>query len=227
MGAFAAAVLGAPISTIMIGFELTGSYDVSIILMVSVAVASTVTQQMVGKSFFHWQLERRGMFLQRGHTHRFVKHKTVADIMRTEFPTFTTTTPVVQAGLTLLEHQMAAGPVVDSENNLIGIITPKAVKVVVEDGEESTDKTVADIMMECRHLVEGETIETAMALFKSDNRDALPVISNADERLPIGLILKSDVLAHVNDHLSEIDAEEHDFRHDPSARMKKNDEKTK
>ena len=38
--AIAGAVLGAPISTILIVFELTGSYEVTVVVMVAVAVAT-------------------------------------------------------------------------------------------------------------------------------------------------------------------------------------------
>lgn len=56
MGAVAAAVLGAPISTTLIVFELTGDYALTIAVMVAVVIASVITQQFLGKSFFNWQM---------------------------------------------------------------------------------------------------------------------------------------------------------------------------
>ena len=52
----AAAVLGAPISTTLIVFELTGDYALTIAVMVAVVIASVITQQFLGKSFFNWQM---------------------------------------------------------------------------------------------------------------------------------------------------------------------------
>lgn len=66
MGAVAGAVLGAPISTTMIVFELTGGYALSIALLLSVAIAHGITQAIHGHSWFHWQLEMRGLFVQDG-----------------------------------------------------------------------------------------------------------------------------------------------------------------
>ncbi|MDN2567527.1 chloride channel protein [Aquibium sp. A9E412] len=66
MGAVAGAVLGAPISTTVIVFELTGGYALSIALLLSVAVAHGINQAIHGHSWFHWQLEMRGLFLQEG-----------------------------------------------------------------------------------------------------------------------------------------------------------------
>ncbi|MEZ5895575.1 MAG: chloride channel protein [Parvularculaceae bacterium] len=66
MGAACGAIMGAPISTTLIVFEMTGDYAMTISLMVSVALATLVTQSIAGKSFFHWQLSRRGYDLSEG-----------------------------------------------------------------------------------------------------------------------------------------------------------------
>ena len=66
MGACAGAVLGAPISTTLIVFELTGDYGTAIAVMVSTSVATVAVQQSIGRSFFHLQLARRGLDLSAG-----------------------------------------------------------------------------------------------------------------------------------------------------------------
>ncbi|MEM7212879.1 MAG: chloride channel protein [Pseudomonadota bacterium] len=66
MGAVAAAVLGAPISSTLIVFELTGDFQTSIAVMVSVSLASVVSDRMVARSFFLTQLENRGLHLSDG-----------------------------------------------------------------------------------------------------------------------------------------------------------------
>ncbi|WP_244283612.1 chloride channel protein [Pseudovibrio sp. Tun.PSC04-5.I4] len=66
MGAVASAVLGAPISTTMIVFELTGGYELSIALLIAVSISSGLNQAIHGRSYFQWQLEMRGVMLQDG-----------------------------------------------------------------------------------------------------------------------------------------------------------------
>ena len=66
MGAVGGAILGAPISTTLIVFEMTGEYGITISLMVAVAIATLMVQWLCGKSFFHWQLSRRGYDLSEG-----------------------------------------------------------------------------------------------------------------------------------------------------------------
>ncbi len=71
MGAVAAAVLGAPISTTVIVFELTGGYALTIALLFTVSVAVGITFAVHGRSYFHWQLESRGLFVSEG-PHRYL-----------------------------------------------------------------------------------------------------------------------------------------------------------
>jgi CIC family chloride channel protein len=66
MGAVAGAVLGAPISSILIVFELTADWQAGIAVMISVSLASVVAGRMVARSFFLTQLERRGLHLSDG-----------------------------------------------------------------------------------------------------------------------------------------------------------------
>ncbi|MCB1333179.1 MAG: chloride channel protein [Roseivivax sp.] len=66
MGAVAAAVLGAPISTTLIVFELTGDWQTGLAVMVSVSLSTALTARMVERSFFLHQLERRHIRLAAG-----------------------------------------------------------------------------------------------------------------------------------------------------------------
>ncbi len=66
MGGVAAAVLGAPISTTLIVFELTGDWQTGLAVMVTVSLSSAVASRLVHRSFFLTQLERRGIHLAAG-----------------------------------------------------------------------------------------------------------------------------------------------------------------
>lgn len=66
MGGVAAAVLGAPISTTLIVFELTGDWQTGLALMVTVSLSSALASRLVDRSFFLTQLERRGVHVAAG-----------------------------------------------------------------------------------------------------------------------------------------------------------------
>ena len=66
MGAVSAAVLGAPISTTLIVFELTGDWQTGLAVMVSVSLSTALASRLVDRSFFLTQLERRNIHLAAG-----------------------------------------------------------------------------------------------------------------------------------------------------------------
>jgi CIC family chloride channel protein len=82
MGAVAAAVLGAPISTSVMVFELTGGFTLSLALLLTVSIANGLTLAVLGRSWFHTQLESRGVALQGGPHRHLMRTRRVADFMQ-------------------------------------------------------------------------------------------------------------------------------------------------
>ena len=82
MGAVAAAVLGAPISTTLIVFELTGDWQTGLAVMVAVSMSTAVASRMVDRSFFLTQLERRNVHLSKGPQAYLLAMFRVGNVMR-------------------------------------------------------------------------------------------------------------------------------------------------
>ena len=82
MGAVAAAVLGAPILTTLIMFELTGDWQTALAVMVTVSISTALSSRIVDQSFFLTQIERRGIHLAAGPQAYLLTMFRVASIMR-------------------------------------------------------------------------------------------------------------------------------------------------
>ena len=98
MGAVAAAVLGAPISTTVMVFELTGGWALSAALLLAVAIGNGLSFAVLGRSYFHAQLESRGIVLQEGSHRVLVKQVHVSDFL----------TPLAEGDDKILEPQETA-----------------------------------------------------------------------------------------------------------------------
>ncbi|MBW4707844.1 chloride channel protein [Roseobacter sp. YSTF-M11] len=83
MGAVAAAVLGAPISTTLIVFELTGDWQTGLAVMVAVSMSTALASRLVDRSFFLTQLERRDIHLAAGPQAYLLAMLRVNGVMRT------------------------------------------------------------------------------------------------------------------------------------------------
>ncbi len=83
LGGVAAAVLGAPISTTLIVFEMTGDWQTALAVMVTVSISTAIASRMVDRSFFLTQLERRDIHLAAGPQSYLLCMFPVTKIMRT------------------------------------------------------------------------------------------------------------------------------------------------
>lgn len=81
MGAVAGAALGAPLSTTLIVFELTASYEASVAVLIAVSLATVLSQSLAGGSIFHLQILKRGFDLSRGQARVLLQTIRVRDIM--------------------------------------------------------------------------------------------------------------------------------------------------
>ncbi len=111
MGAVGAAVLGAPISTTLIVFELTGDWQTGIAVMVSISLSTAVASRLVHRSFFLTQLEKRNIHLAAGPQAYLLSMFRVEKVMR----------PMDQEGLppiAKLEELQGQGACLDGASTL-------------------------------------------------------------------------------------------------------------
>jgi len=82
MGSLFAASVHAPITAVLILFELTGDYHIILPLMLSIVVSTMLFQYLLGgESIYTLKLTRRGIRLQRGRDIDVLQGVTVEEIM--------------------------------------------------------------------------------------------------------------------------------------------------
>ncbi len=82
MAAVAAAVLGAPISTALLVFEMTGDWQTGLAVLVAVSMSSAIASRLVHRSFFLTQLERLGVHMAAGPQAYLLATFSVSSLMR-------------------------------------------------------------------------------------------------------------------------------------------------
>ncbi|HBT40982.1 MAG TPA: chloride channel protein, partial [Rhodospirillaceae bacterium] len=87
MGAVAASVLGAPISTTLIIFEMTSDYTLTLAVMIAVVVSSEISHHFYDRSYFVRQLRERGIDLKEGIEAEVMQTITVNAVMRRNLST--------------------------------------------------------------------------------------------------------------------------------------------
>jgi CIC family chloride channel protein len=209
MGAVAAAVLGAPISTILIVFELTGDYAVTVAVMVAVVVASTITRQMLTHSFFHWQLERRNLDVKGGRVRHLLKSQRVGELMSGDFELIPE-----GAGFEHLKELLRSAPhdrflVIDAAGRLVGRLGFTDLKEVVFDADLQPLIKARDVArMDPAVLLPDDDLEHALALLEASGEEHLPVVEDEASMKVVGVLRHRKVLLAYNRALMEVRAEE-------------------
>lgn len=85
MMAVASPVIGAPLTTILIVFELTGSYELTIAVMTSVACSNILAHAIIGRSLFDVQLRARGFDLSQGRDKAILQKRKVAEFVSQDY----------------------------------------------------------------------------------------------------------------------------------------------
>ena len=85
MAAVASAVIGAPVTGILIMLEMTMSYEYALATMLSVVTAALISQYLYGHSFFDRQLLDRGIDIAQGRGHLEMMELSVETIVSREF----------------------------------------------------------------------------------------------------------------------------------------------
>ena len=209
MGAFAAAILGAPISTTLIIFELTGDYALTAAVMVASVLASVIMDQFLGGSFFQWQLKCRGVSTRWGREVNLLRKIKVAEIMKREYETV----PLTE-GLTTVREKLINAPyselfVIDDQGKLHGTITLTDLRHAAFDpklGDEVTAGQVARSKPPV--LYRTDNIEKAIKLMEQTGEEHLPVLNSAQERHIIGFVHEKDAMMAYNNALLELQSEE-------------------
>jgi CIC family chloride channel protein len=209
MGAVAGAVLGAPISTILMIFELTGDYALTIAVMIATVISSTITQQVHGFSFFHWQLDRRGISLKEGREVKLLRETKVTSVMERGHQVVPATASLgeVRDGL-----QTAPGGelfVVDEEGRLTGSITFRDLHEAAFDDSNDGAPSAGDLArVKPTALMAEEDLATAVRVFSACGEAHLPVVRDRETMELVGVAHEHKVMSAYHQALVQARAEE-------------------
>lgn len=195
MGAVAGAVLGAPISTILMIFELTNDYAITIAVMIATSIASIITQQTHGDSFFTWQLRRRGIRVQGGQDIGLLRSITVRDVMAPTFETVTPETPIADVRIGLQEAPWGELFMIDGDGRLVGVIAYADLHEAAFDTSHDADLTAQSVARARPAVLQaGDDLESALKAFGVSGEVNLPVVDGDTSMRLVGVAPEHEVV---------------------------------
>jgi len=209
MGAVTSAVIGAPISTILVVFELTENYDLAKAVLISVVFSNIFCSRLFGRSLFDVQLLARGFDFSLGKDKVVLQQKTIRDYVTHEFVKVTPETPCSQALDRLLAADQTEGYIVNESDTYLGQITLNELLQIQRDPAKA-DPAVGDIAQhEQITLTDMTSIFAAMKKVEDFVGESVPVVSAKDHLKLVGVIPEGNIFKAYSDAIGEIREEEY------------------
>lgn len=202
MGAVAGAVLGAPLSTTLIVFEMTGDYALTLAVLLATIVSSVLVNDLWGRTFFQWQMQERGVDLTRGHAEQLAMQQRIGDMMRRSV----TRLPVDAGRAEIVDALKGGAPVyvVDEDRRYVGTIGCDALLAI--PGEEPN---AGDLARAEPALASDDSLAKAVSRSGIEEVTAFPVL-DGDERIA-GYVTVRQLLAAYHGILDRVMREERTF----------------
>ncbi len=199
MGAVTSAVLQAPLTCILILFEMTNDYTIILPIM-GCCIVSTYTLRNYNKNSLYIQnLINDGINIRHGRAVSILSSIYVRDVMNSEVVTIPSTLALPQLKDLVSKTNHSYYPIVDTEEKMVGILTFSDLREVALSKEISPETTAIDLATkDVMTLTPNYNLQETMEKFTELGVDQLPVVQIGDKQKIIGFINRSDVLAVYN-----------------------------
>jgi CIC family chloride channel protein len=197
MGAVFAGAARAPITAVIIIFELTGEYSVILPLMAAIALATGVSNLLSADTIYTLKLRRRGIDIDSHPSSAALDEVTSAQVMDPVGPTLTRDTTLIAAAEQLAQAPHAQLPVVDNDTYL-GVVRARAVADTLADGDH--DSATVESLLEHPPAVRiDQRLDTALDTLENAVGSAIPVLDDKAANV-VGWLTHQRVLVAMRGH---------------------------
>jgi len=204
MAALVAGTTHAPITALLIIFEMTGDYRIILPLMVAVVFSTLVARKIFEPSIYTVKLIRRGIFLKAGKDTAILQASKVSEVMDRDFETIPTNMPLVKIMETIESSKETNFVVIDRQGrfvgtlslqHILGIITQHTLDYLVI----AKDIASTDYVTVCPD----DDLEIAQKRFALSDCSFIPVVNRDDPSLILGVLRREALVQYYNRKLIE------------------------
>ena len=195
MGGLVAGTTRAPITAIIIVFELTNDYRIILPLMVTCIISLILSSRLTRESIYTLKLLLRNIGIKEGMEVNVMESLFVKDLVKTDVDAIADSENFNQVVNKILKGKSPELPVIDRNNNVKGIISIYDVKDHFFEKEELKNLLIAADIANTNFETLSVESNCQVALDKMSRYDleGLPVVSEEDGNRFLGYIWRKDI----------------------------------
>lgn len=193
MASFFSGATHAPMTAILILFEMTNNYQLILPLMLA-SVLSTIISRILSKdSIYTLKLTRRGIHLSQTQDVDVMQGITVGEVMTIDFIPIKSNQTIEDLHNLFTRTRLSGLPIIDSQENLIGVVTAGDLQNA-EGLEKPPDLTFIASMGELLVAFHNEPMWQAIFRMSTHNISMLPVVDKENPNKIVGMLYRQDVI---------------------------------
>ena len=207
MGALVSATTHAPITAILIIFEMTNDYRIIPPLMLACIVSVLLATFLKKESMYTMKLVQKGINIFEGRDVNILKSLKIKNALNTDTEIIRASAPFSEILNKFITSEHDVVLVVDQVNSLIGTITLPRFKEIFLNKEIVPDFLIAADLTDpsIDVLYEDDNLDLAMHQFGKRNIDELPVVKSKSSNQVIGSVRRMDVINAYNKEIFKLD----------------------
>jgi CIC family chloride channel protein len=188
MAAVAGAVIGAPLSMIIIVLELTGSYGLALASTIGIVTATMTSSQLFGNSIFDRRLLNRGIDISQGRLGLRLMEESISSIISLTALNFKPDMKVSLAKSEMVEHESTEAYIVSEDGKYMGKLNLRS--LIFADPQNTILEFIdADAL----NMKSDASLQQAIESAANFIGETIPVIDRSTHNF-IGTVSEGDIL---------------------------------
>ena len=200
MAGLTAATMHAPVTAVVLVFELTGHYELTLPVMLCSIVASISASLIDQDSYYTAAIKRKGEQLPGGIEDLAIRSTYVRDVLRQDTLTVRDAAGFAEVMALLGNHRGDTLYVQDAHGGLVGRIELQDVKNFLNDPSLTQVVIAADLTRPVVTVMPDQSIAAVLALFDDPELREVAVVAGSPPRL-LGRVRHQDVLTTLGDEV--------------------------
>ncbi|MBU0679320.1 MAG: chloride channel protein [Verrucomicrobia bacterium] len=210
MGGVVAGTTHAPITAILIIFEITNNYSIILPLMTVCIISTLLSGRLSHESIYTLKLLRRGIDLYKGRALDPLKAHPVSQCMHTGAAKVPPEMPAYELVQKMVSGETTQFYVVTSENRLLGVVSPENTRRMLMHREGLEAVLMAEDFADegCPVCLPTESLSQALIKFEHSGLPELPVVDDLGGRKLVGVLRYTELLAKYSTEIIKQDTAE-------------------